>query len=370
LARGDNSYRIQRAQTFLGDLYPDETHNAGGDCINPKCDYHLNQADRDQMDSAGGWFTCPKCDKTYNYYDNFDFDKTPGGRNRVGLTPGEMGQIGETIIERMKFVPGVGKITWVSTEYNFPIDMIIGEYGVEIKTNHSEAQPRFKLGGGQERQAKIKYCEDNNLKQGFIGVRLNFYTDQADIFFRPQFTDTFIGQAAMTHIGSVNFADLNPFRDPEDVPPPSELPTSDEDDEFAGVFAKTSWWTYSDDSFGDDEAKNVPHQFWGFRWGWNDEQNKLLVSDQDYYQMVHDDMLDSFDVADRDQYGDSYDQSDLEGTWLGYGVVDLATNIMRIKGLSWDYDTKYDVPQRTLDVIKQEMEKRLNISIEDVLLDD
>lgn len=44
-------------------------------------------------------------------------------------------------------LPGVGTITTIFELKNNPIDAIIGSYGVEIKTNHSEAQPRFKLGG-------------------------------------------------------------------------------------------------------------------------------------------------------------------------------------------------------------------------------
>lgn len=58
-----------------------------------------------------------------------------------------MGRLGESIIARMGQLPGVGTITTIFELKNNPIDAIIGSYGVEIKTNHSEAQPRFKLGG-------------------------------------------------------------------------------------------------------------------------------------------------------------------------------------------------------------------------------
>lgn len=224
-----NTYSQLRADRFFNQLHPDETHGAGGDCINPKCDYIFTDQDMNEMEQHGGWFTCPQCDWTYNYF-------AEERRNKVGLLPTEMGDIGEEVVQRMKYIPLLGEITWASPEKNFPIDLIAGDFGVEVKTNHSEAQPRFKLGGGNNpggtsvtRSGKLKYCETEGLRPALVGVRLNFYTDKADIFVRPDsFSDTWIGAAALQHVATVDFTDLNPFKHPEDVPPPSELPDDDE----------------------------------------------------------------------------------------------------------------------------------------------
>lgn len=228
-----NSYTMLRAQHYFNNLHPDEVHGLGGDCINPKCDYIFTPADIDEMERDGGWFTCPQCGMTYNYL-------AEERHNKVGLTPMQMGNIGETVVERLGTIPLLGKITWVSPDYNFPIDMIAGDFGVEVKTNHSEAQPRFKLGGGNNpggtqvtRAGKLKYCETEGLRPALVGARLNFYTDKADIFVRPDsFSDTWIGSAALQHVATVDFTDLNPFKSPEDVPPPNELPEDDDNIPF------------------------------------------------------------------------------------------------------------------------------------------
>lgn len=229
---GANTYSPLQAQRYLQQLYPSEVHNAGGDCINPKCDYEFNDQDIAEMSQMSGWFTCPNCQWTYNYLDN----ETNTKSTRTGLTPGEMGAIGESIVAGMGTIPLLGPITWQSTANNYPIDLIAGPYGVEVKTNHSESQPRFKMGGSTngtgrsgDAASKMQYCEANGLKAALVGVRLNFYNDHADIFVRPDsFTDTWIGAGALTHVGTIDFSAQNPFKNPGDVPPPSELPDDDD----------------------------------------------------------------------------------------------------------------------------------------------
>lgn len=229
-------YALIRAQKWLRDQYPVEEHNVGGDCMNPKCDYEFTEQDLDEMALNSGWFTCPNCDWTYNYMDP---DVVP--RTRAGLTPTQMGDIGEKIVERMGTIPGLGDVGWVSNDPSYPIDMIVDDFGVEIKTVHSESQPRFKMGGGGgqggkrqgTREEKLRYVEQNGLRPALIGVRLNFYTDTADVFVRPDsFTDTWIGAPQLIYVDSVNFSDLNPFKRPEDVPPRNELPDDDSDIPF------------------------------------------------------------------------------------------------------------------------------------------
>jgi len=229
---------LDNAKQFMDQIYPDEIHNAGGDCINPQCNYSFTQGDEDTITNQSGWFDCPQCDYHYNYLDpSYGEYGKPGGRSRSGLTNTEMGDIGERIVERMGTVPGVGQVIEMTDDYKHPIDAIVGHYGVEIKTNHSEAQPRFKITGRvyykgiflPARKAKILYCQENKLQPGLIGVRLNFYTNKADVFFRPGMTDTWIGNPSLQHIGTIDFRDINPFPHPEDVPPAAQLPQDDSD---------------------------------------------------------------------------------------------------------------------------------------------
>lgn len=213
-------------QPFLDKLNPDERHNIGGDCINPKCDYSLSDEDKRDMYAYDGAFTCPRCDRSYNYFYDNDPDG-PGGYTRSALTMKTMGGIGESVVDEMVYIPQVGGITWHSPDYNSPLDFIIGPYGVEVKTNHSEATPRFKLGGAAERAQKIQMAESMGLIPAILGVRLNFYADVADIFFRPQMTDTWIGNAELLHVAKVSFDHLNPYRNPYEVPDATQLPQDD-----------------------------------------------------------------------------------------------------------------------------------------------
>lgn len=216
----------QYVNPYLQQLNPAEQHNAGGDCINPKCDYQFSPQDKNEVAQMDGDFTCPKCDRSYNYY--YDNDKyAPGGFTNSGLSMKAMGAIGEQVVHHMSALPGIGNITWYAADYHSPIDFIIGKYGCEVKTNHSESQPRFKVGGAAEREAKIEMAKRMGVNPALLGVRLNFYTDLADIFFRPQLTDTWIGNPQLQHVAKVGFQDLNPYRNPNDVPPPQSLPDDD-----------------------------------------------------------------------------------------------------------------------------------------------
>lgn len=227
------NYNMVQAQKWLNQMYPTETHGVDGDCVSPKCNYEFTPADEAEIARDSGWFTCPKCTLTYNY-----LDESAGRYNRVGMSPTEMGQIGEKVVENMGTIPLLGPITWTSNEYNAPIDLVAGQYGCEVKSNHSESQARFKMGGGAygkgtgrgvPMQEKAQYCFDQGLTPALVGVRLNFYTDKADVFVRPgSFTDTWIGASTLQHAATVDFSAINPYKNPQDVPPPSELPDDDD----------------------------------------------------------------------------------------------------------------------------------------------
>lgn len=226
-------YNLQAARRWLDAKYPTEIHSAGGDCINPKCDYEFTDADKTEIVDSSGWFICPQCDYSYNYldeaYNTYDWQGRPtGGWTRAGITMDEMGGIGEEIVARLGAIEGVGQIIERHPTKQFPVDFTIGRYACEVKTNHSEAQPRFKLGGKAEVQEKAAWAAQNGLVPALVGVRLNFYTDKADVFFREGLTDTWIGNEKLRWITQVSFKDLNPFRSDEDVPPALYLPEDDE----------------------------------------------------------------------------------------------------------------------------------------------
>ena len=225
------NWNLLQYQRWQNQQYPNEAHGLEGDCINPKCDYRFTYEDIQDMEDNSGWFTCPNCGWSYNYLDE------TGGYTRAGLSLDQMGNIGESVVDRLGEIPNVGPVT-IYVVKNHPIDGVAGQYGLEVKTNHSEAQPRFKIGGNpiylpeldrtlRPREAKEYYCKQNGLVPALVGVRLNFYTDMADVFFREGLTDTWIGNPQLQHVGQVNFSDLNPFKDPQDVPPASELPDDD-----------------------------------------------------------------------------------------------------------------------------------------------
>ena len=222
--------------SYIGDavqnLRPeDEQHHVDpmAHCVNPKCGYYFTPEDDQAIREAHGWFTCPKCGYETDYWDIGERAMpggfAPGGMTRSTLTLDDMGFIGEQVIQGMGVLPGIGKIVPIDSAIktsaaNYPIDAVVEgndgtTYGVEIKTNHSEAQPRFKIGGKAARSAKINYCYHHGLAPALVGVRLNFFDDLADIFFRPGMTDTWIGNKNMIHVGQVNFAHLNPFKTPD-----------------------------------------------------------------------------------------------------------------------------------------------------------
>jgi len=232
-----------QAQNALRALRPaEEIHNIDPDahCVNPKCNHYFTPQDEQEMQEQNGWLTCPQCGYEHNYFEaaSRQFGFLPGGNTRAQLTLDEMGSLGEQIVLSMGELPGIGRVMPVGTELRvagatFPIDALIQgndgmNYGAEIKTNHSEAQARFKIGGKVERAAKINYCYANGLAPALVGVRLNFFDDLADIFFRPGLTDTWIGNRQMQHVAQVNFAHLNPFKTPEQKEELHQTPPADQ----------------------------------------------------------------------------------------------------------------------------------------------
>lgn len=247
---------------------PNEQHTVdpGAHCENPKCGYHFTPQDEAQIQQQHGEFTCPRCGWTQSIYGNEPTLNTwsqgqsiaPGGRTNSGLTPTEMGRIGEQIVLRMGELPGVGPITPASDQYTYPIDCIVttqqGKFGCEIKSNHSTAQERFKITGNPK--GKARWCLENGLKPALIGVRLNFYTDKAYIFFREGFTDTWISNAAMLHIATVDFADLNPFKSPD--PQAQALAVQNANLPDQSEEADTNSDSDIDAAFGPEPSKVVP----------------------------------------------------------------------------------------------------------------
>lgn len=243
-------------QPYLDTLTgPNEQHEApnSGTCMNPKCHHNFTPQEAEEAEWTQGWIKCPECGFRQNL--NTDLDEgtkvwtsegiNPGGLTRSGLTLTQMGDLGEAIVLRLGELPGIGTIAPASNQQKFPIDAIIagqkGKFGVEIKANHSQARQRFKVGGKKERQEKIEYCLTNGLKPALVGVRLNFYTNQAYVFFREGLTDTWVGNQQMHHVGTYDFEDINPFKSPDPQAQAlavdnAELPDQSEEDEFDALF--------------------------------------------------------------------------------------------------------------------------------------
>lgn len=256
---------------YLSELAgPNEQHeiSSDGHCVNPKCRAPFDES----MLEPDGTVTCPNCGFEQNAMRTFE---SPGGNTRAGLTLEQMGSIGEQVVFRMGELPGIGAIEQANTgtlparnpdgtRLSEPIDAIVvgqrGKFGCEIKTNHSQAQERFKIGGAQERHEKIAYCLANGLKPALIGVRLNFFTDKAFIFWREGLHDTWIGNSRMLHLATVDFSDLNPFKSPDMQAQAlavenAHLPDQSEDDEFGAIFGSVKVADFNDKHPRDDEGK-------------------------------------------------------------------------------------------------------------------
>lgn len=209
-------------------LWPGESHGIISDCPNPHCDYNLTPQDESDAEMVGGRFNCPQCGWSWNIMSEDTRDRT-----RSGMSLAEMGQLGEAVVKQyateMKTIPEVGQILWESPGYQDPIDLVAGDYAIEVKSLHSESFPRYKIaadpGSGatradiirkkHERMAQLSQHLGKALNAGMIGVRLNFYTNRADFFFAPEYKDRLM--TAMKHVGYTDFTKLNPFKRPEDV---------------------------------------------------------------------------------------------------------------------------------------------------------
>lgn len=213
-------------------LWPGEQHGISSDCPNPYCDYMLTSEDIETAEWSGGSFQCPNC--------GWKYDITPmmtgevdRDRTRTGMKLSEMGAIGEAVVKKFaeenQGIPGIGQLVWEAPGYHDPIDLVVGDYAIEVKSLHSESYPRYKIaadpGSGAKRADVIRQKHDRMqelsnhfnkpLYPGMIGVRLNFYTNRADLFFAPEYKDRMM--TAMQHVGTTDFANLNPFKRPEDV---------------------------------------------------------------------------------------------------------------------------------------------------------
>jgi len=222
-------------------LWPNEDQGVDSDCPNPHCDYMLTDQDMYDAEEFGGHFTCPNCRWTYDL-SPYMYQEVRQ-QTRAGMTPKEMGQLGESVVrdfaDENNGIPGLGELRWEAPDYNDPIDAVVGDFAIEIKSLHSESYPRFKIaadpttGGNRSDVIKQKIDRMNELGMhlgsqlapGVLGVRLNFFTSRADFFFSSGFKDA--RMTAMEHLGTSDFSKLNPFKKPEEVSALS-LPTQGE----------------------------------------------------------------------------------------------------------------------------------------------
>jgi len=225
----------------------DETHGLYGDCANPYCDYNMDEDDWRDVQMGEGRWQCPNC-----RWDQLVPDGDPYGMlglkpTRSGLDTASMGSLGEEVAQaaaRDGALSPLGPLRWVSPDYNDPIDMVMGNNALEVKTLHSESFPRFKIAPssvnrpGKNRAgtiaAKVQRARElgealgHPLVEGLLGVRLNFYTGRADFFYAPEYRDRMM--TAMEHLADYDFSKQNPFRDhvPGELPQQGETPDPEE----------------------------------------------------------------------------------------------------------------------------------------------
>lgn len=233
-------------EEFKNTMWPNESHGINADCPNPYCDYMITPQDVEHAEHTGGAFECPKCRWQYDLSPYLWGDNRE--RTRSGMSLQSMGQLGEDVVK--KFVdenggiPGLGELLWESPDYHDPIDIVAGDYALEVKSLHSESFPRYKIaadpGSGarradviqkkHQRLAELSQHLEKPLYPGLLGVRLNFYTNRADLFFAPEYKDRMM--TAMQPVGYTDFSNLNPFPNPEDVTSMQLPPQGETSEEF------------------------------------------------------------------------------------------------------------------------------------------
>ena len=231
---------------WLDRMYPNEQHGYESDCINPKCQHNWTPEEQHEL-AQYGEVRCQNCGvqqtrhgnigsiKDEDVYENGPYGRgnRPGGGTRAGLTMKQQGDLGEEIVRRIGVLPS-GQIDrdFNSETANAPFDFgTHDEHGnpwaIEVKTVNSQGQPRFKWGEGKDVQRKRQFVAENAMRPALVGVRLNYFTNKADVFYRPQITDPYMGDQTMTHVGSLDFGDLNPFPEPGAQPVPQPVAVGD-----------------------------------------------------------------------------------------------------------------------------------------------
>jgi hypothetical protein len=186
-------------------------------------------------EDSSGYYTCPVCHKSYNLVHELpslavpeevaqhNYDEYRGGTSISGLTVGEIGQIGEDLVEHMGELPGYGPIVWWhsgGSTGQSPLDGATKDWGIEVKTLSMDAKNhRWIPGDVYEKARKDEHAATLGTK-GVLGilVLLNFRNNLADIYVRemPK-VQTFRSNMAQHLIAEVPFK--NPYMDPHNPSP-------------------------------------------------------------------------------------------------------------------------------------------------------
>lgn len=221
-------------------------------CRNPRCEYWISPDEYHDTENEGHYFSCPNCKMTYSLVDPTPFynlqkgaqaygDAGPSfaqdiGRDyetKVGLSMTHQGNIGEEIIKTHPDLPGYGKITWWSTQYNDPIDGGVGDWGIEVKTLCIDVKNHYFVPGSPKRKGDMVQRAKELGFSGILGilVLLNYRTSTAQVYAREMPLGKWTNQQGRTKEGPARwhkdfgqklleeFPFKNPFLDPNSAEP-------------------------------------------------------------------------------------------------------------------------------------------------------
>lgn len=191
-------------------------------CRNQRCDFYVNPEHINSIWNEWGeqsGFTCPRCTMKYGFLDPEPFGNTqnpangafkPGGTTLAGVGLDTQGNIGEELVRQLPEIPGYGKVSWYPDTYHSPLDGIVGDWGIEVKTiTKDAANQRFISGRPSEKASKNLMAAERGLK-GILGllIVLDYQKSVADVYAREMPLDP----QALQDPDRVHLAGIKHFR--------------------------------------------------------------------------------------------------------------------------------------------------------------
>lgn len=165
------------------------------------CDFWISPEAQQWVEGKGGYYTCPRCKMSFNLIHSlpwsrpFDDQYEEYYDSPSGLSKVEIGQMGEDILDHLGGLPGYGNWEWFhqgGSASSSPLDALLKDWGVEIKTLLYDAKHHRFIPGGlrprvgepySEKESKNRAAQDAR-KKGVLGVLvlLDMRRSVADIY--------------------------------------------------------------------------------------------------------------------------------------------------------------------------------------------